>query len=240
MRLRGAGFSLIELVIAIAILGILLGLGLPTLVNYSRNIKVRTVAESFLAGIQLARGEAVRLNGNTELILTNAMPVADDGSDSDYPALGEEAVDNLGATVATGRVAANQPTARASAAGSASYNWLVRTLPTGGGVCGANPGAGTPAQQTKACWFLAGRRGSEGSGSGADSDAPVLMEGPGSIRFTPLGGASAASEFNFSSPAAACAPAGPIRCLRVRVELGGRAKLCDPAATGPGDTRGCS
>ena len=240
MRFLGRGFSLIELVIEIAILGILLGVGLPTLVTYSRNIKVRTVAESFLAGMQLARGEAVRLNNNVELILTNANPAADDGSDSDYPVLAEEAVDNLGATVTTGRVAANQPTARASAAGSPSYNWLVRTLPTGGGACGANPGAGTPAQQAKACWFLAGRRGAEGSGSGADSDAPVLMEGPGSIGFTPLGGASAASEFNFSSPAGACAPAGPVRCLRVRVELGGRAKLCDPAATGPGDTRGCS
>jgi type IV fimbrial biogenesis protein FimT len=235
MMFRGRGFSLIELVIAIAILGILLGLGLPTMVTYSRNIKVRTVAESFLAGIQLARGEAVRLNSNTELILTNATPAADLGSDSDYPVLAE-----VVETVPTGRMAANQPTARASAAGSPTYNWLVRTLPTGGGACGANPGAGTPAQQALACWFLAGRRGAEGSGSGADSDSPVLMEGPGSIGFTPLGSASAASEFNFSSTAGACAPLGAIRCLRVRVELGGRAKLCDPAATGPGDTRGCS
>lgn len=239
MAFQGKGFSLVELVVAIAIMGVLLGLGLPALTTYTRNVKLRANAESFLAGLQLARGEAVRLNTPVELILTNDPPVADIGADADHPALAEVVADNLGNLVATGKSAANFPVARASASGDPSYNWLVRTLPRQGGACGANPaGAG---QQAKACWFITGKRGAEGSGSGADSASPILIEGPASVSFTALGGANAAADFNISNPGGgACALlGGPMRCLRVRLELGGRAKLCDPAATSAGDTRGC-
>jgi type IV fimbrial biogenesis protein FimT len=252
MVFRGKGFTLIELLIAVVIMGLLLSLGLPALSTYSRNVKLRAAAESFMAGIQQARGEAVRLNSSVELILTNSTPSADDGSNNDYPVLAEEKLNNVGALEVSGMVAANLPTAHASTALDPSYNWLVRTLPTGGGACGTNPDTGTtpdPAQQAKACWFISGRRGAEsgGGGSGADSDSRVLIEGPAAISFTPLGGASAASTYNFSYLNAAgtaslkcsAVDGGPIRCLRVRVELGGRAKLCDPAATTAGDTRGC-
>ena len=234
------GFSLVELVVAIAIMGVLLALGLPTINTYTRNIKLRAAAESFLAGVQLARGEAVRLNTGVELILTNSAPVADDGADSDYPVLVQEYVDNLGATVTTEKLAANHAVAQASSSTEPSYNWLVRTLPLGGGGCGANPGP-DPGQQAKACWLITGKRGAEGSGGTLDNGAPVLIEGPASVQFSPLGGANAAASFDFSSPSGgACVlDEGPMRCLRVRVELGGRVKLCDPAATAVGDTRGC-
>lgn len=239
MAFRANGFSLIELVVAIAIMGVLLTLGLPALTAYSRNIKLRSAAESFLAGLQLARGEAVRLNTNVELILTNSAPVADSGSSgSNFPALAEESPNNLNATEATGKQAANNPVAQASSAGNPSYNWLVRTLPTAGGACGTN----LTASQAAACWLITGKRGAEGAGgSGADSESPILIEGPAAISFSPLGGASAGVDFDFSYPGGgACASLGGLmRCLRVRVELGGRAKMCDPAATATGDTRGC-
>jgi type IV fimbrial biogenesis protein FimT len=218
-----------------------LSLGLPAFATYSRNIKLRAAADSFLAGMQLARGEAVRLNTPVELILTNAAPVIDSGSLSDYPVLAEEAANNLGVVVQTGKFAANFPAAHASSAVDPSYNWLVRTLPAAGGSCGANPGP-DPAQQSKACWFLAGKRGSEGSGSATDSGSQVLIVGPASITFSALGGASLVADFDISNPSGGdCAlVGGPVRCLRVHVELGGRAKLCDPAANAPGDTRGCA
>ena len=238
MAYRARGFSLIELVVAIAIMGVLLSLGLPALSSYTGNIKLRAAAESFQAGVQLARGEAIRLNRGTEIILTNSAPVADSGpAGSDFPAMAEEANDNLGTLVATGKEAANEPVAKASSAGDPSYNWLIRTLPLAGGGCGANAAA----SQAAACWLITGRRGAEGSGASADSASPVLIVGPASVSFTPLGGASGASDFNFSNPnAGACAAdGGPMRCLRVRVEIGGRIKLCDPAATTAGDTRGC-
>ncbi|SBT07542.1 hypothetical protein ACCAA_440044 [Candidatus Accumulibacter aalborgensis] len=240
MTLQGKGFSLLELLIAIAIMGVLLSLGLPALSTYSRNIKLRAAAESFFAGLQLARGEAVRLNASVELILANAAPAVDDGSDGDYPVLAEESRDNLDNLVASGKLAANHPVAHVSTSGDPSYNWLVRTKPAAGGECGANPDR----EQAKACWFLAGKRGAEGAGgSGADAESRILIEGPASVWFSPLGGANAKSDFFFSSPGEECAKpppdkGGPIHCLRVRVELGGRVKLCDPAATA-GDTRAC-
>lgn len=245
MAFQGKGFSLIELVVAIAIMGVLMALGLPALTTYTRNVKLRANAESFLAGLQMARGEAVRLNTPVELILTNSPPIADDGTDGNFPVLAEQSADNLGNLVATGKSAANFPVAKASSLADPSYNWLVRTLPRQGGGFACNDGNGT-AEQAKACWFITGKRGAEGSGSDVDSASQILIEGPNRVWFAALGGANAEVgvafpvDFKISNPGGgACAPGGPMRCLWVRLELGGRAKLCDPAATTAGDTRGC-
>lgn len=56
------GFSLIELIVGMAILGILMSLGIPAFSDWMRNARVRTTAESVLNGLQLARVEAVRRN----------------------------------------------------------------------------------------------------------------------------------------------------------------------------------
>jgi type IV fimbrial biogenesis protein FimT len=75
MDARQHGFSLIELVIAVAIAGVLLSLALPNFSAYLRNVKLRSAAESFLSGIQLARSEAVRMNTNVEFLTTTADPL---------------------------------------------------------------------------------------------------------------------------------------------------------------------
>jgi type IV fimbrial biogenesis protein FimT len=56
------GFSLIELIVGMAILGILMSIGIPAFSDWIRNARVRTTAESVLNGLQLARVEAVRRN----------------------------------------------------------------------------------------------------------------------------------------------------------------------------------
>jgi len=63
------GFSVIELMIAILIVGILASLAFPSFVTMMENLKIRTVTESLLAGTQLARAEAVRRNANVEFAL---------------------------------------------------------------------------------------------------------------------------------------------------------------------------
>ena len=71
-----AGVTLIELMIAIAIVGILLVTGLPEAVNWIQNTKIRSSAESISNGLQLARAEAVRRNTQVEFVLTNSLPTA--------------------------------------------------------------------------------------------------------------------------------------------------------------------
>jgi len=56
------GFTLIELMFAIALFAILLALGAPALVRWNQNHEVRALAESLQSGLMVARGEAVRRN----------------------------------------------------------------------------------------------------------------------------------------------------------------------------------
>lgn len=68
-----AGFTLIELVIVVAISGVLLALGLPSFNTWTQNAKIRTAAGAIQNGLQLARGEAVRRNALIRFQLTSTV-----------------------------------------------------------------------------------------------------------------------------------------------------------------------
>jgi type IV fimbrial biogenesis protein FimT len=63
-RLRSArrGFSLIELIIGIAIVSLLLALGIPTFQSWVINSQIRDGTEAILNGIQVARANAIQRN----------------------------------------------------------------------------------------------------------------------------------------------------------------------------------
>lgn len=63
------GFSLLELIIALAIAGILMALAAPAYIGYVANSRIRTAAQSFNSGLQLARTEAIRRNMNVDFVL---------------------------------------------------------------------------------------------------------------------------------------------------------------------------
>ena len=58
------GFTLIEAMIAIALLAFLLLLGLPAFSTMLSNLRVRSVSDSVLSGVQAARTEALKRNLN--------------------------------------------------------------------------------------------------------------------------------------------------------------------------------
>jgi type IV fimbrial biogenesis protein FimT len=65
-----AGFTLMEAMIALVIMGILLAVGLPNMSGWLRNSRAASAAEFYADGIKTARGEALRHNSASRFVLT--------------------------------------------------------------------------------------------------------------------------------------------------------------------------
>ena len=68
---RNQGFSLLELMIVLAVMGVLSVLAIPSFVDWIQNGKSRTVAESIQNGLRYAQGEAARLSRLTTFTPTS-------------------------------------------------------------------------------------------------------------------------------------------------------------------------
>ena len=75
-RGRGAawsrGVTLVELMVAVALLALLLKLAAPGFANWTSNARVRTVSDTLQNGARTAQAEAVRRNRQVVFFLTNA------------------------------------------------------------------------------------------------------------------------------------------------------------------------
>jgi len=71
------GVSLIEVIIGLAVLGLLMALGVPQYSSFMANARLRATTESIANGLNMARAEAVNRNTRVELVFTNEDPIAE-------------------------------------------------------------------------------------------------------------------------------------------------------------------
>ncbi|HVY04488.1 MAG TPA: GspH/FimT family pseudopilin [Burkholderiales bacterium] len=65
------GFTLLEVVVTFAIIGILIVIAVPSFQHWVANAQIRNAAEGILNGMQSARAEAVRRNVGVQLVLNS-------------------------------------------------------------------------------------------------------------------------------------------------------------------------
>jgi type IV fimbrial biogenesis protein FimT len=221
------GFSVIELMIGVALLAFLLFLGVPAFSNFLMNTKVKNAAENIQTGLQLARVEAVRRNTNVRFSLV---------SDLTSGCAIQSAFMVLSPTPPSWVVSLDDPAGACHAApsdtaapriiqkwnaleGAAGVPWGINTsmVTTGGGPLS------TAAQL-------------EFNGLGRLA-RPVALAGPNpGVAIIGLQVTVGATFACYGSPGGG---EKNIRCLDVRVTNGGQIRMCDPFVTNATDPRFC-
>jgi type IV fimbrial biogenesis protein FimT len=68
---RTRGFTIIEVLVVITVIGILLAVGLPSYAIWAQNLRIRSAAESVQNGLQIARATAIARNTQAILVFRN-------------------------------------------------------------------------------------------------------------------------------------------------------------------------
>jgi len=205
------GFTLVEVMITITVLGILLAIGLPSMRQMLQNSQVRTAAETTLAGLQFARTEAIRRNESIRFQF-----VSDLTSGCTVSASGTSWVVNLaGGGTPAGKCDTTPIDPSTATSSLASGN---------PGILQVKSGAESTAKATISAT------------SGGAAANLVTFNGVG--RATT--GSVDTINIQHVSDACDTATGGTVRCLRILVSTGGIIKMCDPSRTDTTDPRFCA
>ncbi len=71
-RFAQGGFTIIEIMVAGAVLAVLLGVGIPAIGDWIQNRQVSVLAESIASGLRQAQSEAVQRNAMIDFVMTTA------------------------------------------------------------------------------------------------------------------------------------------------------------------------
>jgi type IV fimbrial biogenesis protein FimT len=228
------GFSLVELVVAIGIVGVLLALAAPSYRAWTQNTRIRGTTDAILNGLQLAKAEAVRRNTVIRFQLTSTL--------DDTCALGTA---GSTASFANWVVSRDDPTAACATAPideAADLNntvvvaapAIVRVRSGGEGSTGVVVVAGTAA--------AAGQPFISFNGLGRIPTVPAVVLAGNLIVCAGM------DETATSTPVAIVDVGGVTKCatstkerrMQVTVTPGGQIRMCDPAyASGGTDPQRC-
>jgi type IV fimbrial biogenesis protein FimT len=221
---KEAGFTLVEVLIGVAIVGILLVMGIPSFKNWIQNTQIRTATEAIQNGLELARAEAVRRNTQVRFQLTSTV----DNTCALNKASGNWVVslDNPTGLCASAKLNDDYP------ATDATHNpapRIIQDRPVGTGS--ANVAVA-----------------SQEVGGGTQYDGSITFNGLGRVIATSVTPGDSV-QIDISNPVVGgnCVSAGgPMRCLRVNVSSGGLIRSCNPlwssiptSTTPPYDPQGC-
>lgn len=221
------GFSLIELLVGLAILGVLLGLSVPLLRGWVDDARLRSQADTFIDGLNLARSEALKRNRMLRFQVVDNL-----GGSCALDEAGTRFVVSVFPVVTTGapvRRLCDKTADLSTSPNAAGFDPEINPLILQTGGAAGTTSVVTGATRSEVCFLNYGQLARYDNTSGRCTTSTIgstLAEV--SIDFTrPTGGSCVAA-------------GGSVRCLRVQVSRSGQVRLCDPAATDLTDPRRCA
>jgi type IV fimbrial biogenesis protein FimT len=211
MRSNQHGFSLVEIIIGLVIVGVLTSMAIPAFGTWSQNTQIRNAAESIQNGLQQARVEAIRRNTPVRFQLTTTVDntcAISTGQPNWVINLGDGSTNDP-----TGKCGvAIAPVVTQYGASPSPAPFIIQRANSVGSknVTVASNGTGNN-------WVVA--FGTLGQVISPTSDTQWDLSNA-------IGGACAASS-------------GPMTCMRILVSPNGRIRMCNPLPSLAGTPQGC-